>query len=133
MNSSSPIRRWSIKFRHAMRGVRVGMRGQNSFCVHLFAAVLVAIVAVVLRVNLLEWCVLVLCIGSVLGAELFNSALERTAQAITDDYHEDLRDALDIASGAVLLVAVCAAVVGAIIFILRLGFWLGWWGSYLII
>ncbi len=99
MKSSSPIRRWSIKFRHAIRGIRVGMGGQSSFRVHLLAAVLVTIAAVVLRVSLLEWCVLLLCIGSVLGAELFNSALERTAQAITDDYHEDIRDALDIASG----------------------------------
>ncbi len=133
MKSSLLIQRWSIKFRHAMRGIRVGIRGQSSFLVHLLAAVLVLFFAVVLRVSLLEWCVLLLCIGSVLGAELFNSALERMAQAITDDYHEDIRDALDIASGAVLLVAVGAAMVGAIIFILRLGILQGWWGSYLII
>lgn len=133
MNHYSPLQRWSIKFRHAIRGIRVGVHKQSSFPVHLVAAALVTIAAVLLRVNTAEWCLLLLCIVVVLGAELFNSALERLAQAISQDYDEAIRDALDIASGAVLLVAVGAALVGTIIFVLRLGILFDWWGSYLII
>ena len=133
MSSSLPRRRWSTKFRDAMRGVRVGVRGQSSFRVHFSMAGLVMLTAVALNVNLLEWCVLTLCIGTVLGAEMFNSALESLARATTDQYHEDVRDALDAASGAVLLVSVAASVVGATIFIFRLGILLSWWGSYLLI
>ena len=67
-------RAWSQKFRDAFRGVWIGMHEQTSFNVHLVAAVLVILVAIVLRVSLWEWCLLLLCITAVLVAEMFNSA-----------------------------------------------------------
>ena len=109
------------------------MRGQSSFYVHLTMAAAVTVAAVVLRVSLIEWCVLVLCISTVIGAEMFNTAFESVARAITQEYNDDVRNALDIGSGAVLLMAVGAAAVGSTIFVLRLGVWLGWWGTYLIV
>ena len=75
----------------------------------------------------MEWCVLVLCIAVVLAAELFNCALERMGRAITRDYDEQLRDALDMAAAAVLVAALGAAVVGTLILGFRLGVYLGWW------
>lgn len=130
MKSAKSLQHWSNKFRNAFRGIHVGIRGQSSFYVHFVIAVLVEIAAVVLRVNLLEWCVLLLCIGVVLTAELFNSAIESCAKAITSDFDDNVRNALDIASGAVLVASIAAGVVGATIFVFRLGFWLGWWGGY---
>lgn len=130
MKSASSLRHWSNKFRNAIRGIRVGVQGQSSFYVHFVLAACVEIVAIVLGANLLEWCVLLLCIGIVLSAELFNSAFESCAKAITNEYDDHIRDALDIASGAVLIASIAAAIVGASIFLFRLGFWLGWWGGY---
>lgn len=109
-------RYWVRKFRHAFRGVRQGVRDQSSFAVHLFAALAVIVAGLVLRVDRLEWCLLVLCMTAV----LFNTSLELISQAITRDFDERLRDALDIASGAVLLVAAGAGAVGAMVFGLRL-------------
>lgn len=60
---------------------------------------------------------LTLCVGSVLAAELFNSALERLAKAITVEDNEHLRIALNIASGAVLTASLFAASVGLVIFV----------------
>ena len=37
-NPHSPGRGWPEKFRDAFRGVKVGVRGQSSFFVHLFFA-----------------------------------------------------------------------------------------------
>ena len=59
-----------------------------------------------------------------------NSAFESAAKAITSDFDDHIRDSLDIASSAVLVVAVAAAIVGASIFIYRIGLWLDWWGGY---
>ena len=56
-----------------------------------------------------------LCVGTVMAAELFNSSLESLAKAITDQADHNVANALDIASGAVLLVSLTAAVVGAVI------------------
>ena len=125
----SPERSWVQKFRDAFRGVKAGVRGQSSFFVHFFIAALVVAAGAVLRVILIEWCLLLLCIAGVLTAEMFNSALESMAKAITGESDPHLGNSLDIGSAAVLLASVGAAVVGTIIFANRLGILLGWWGS----
>src|SRR5437879_8667753 len=71
-----PRRPWRQKFREAIRGVKLGVRGHSSFFVHFFCAALVIAAAAVLQCDLVEWCVLLGCVGLVLTAELFNSALE---------------------------------------------------------
>jgi diacylglycerol kinase len=107
--------------------VWIGVRGQSSFAVHLPMAVLVVVAGFVLRVELVEWCVLVLAIAVVLAAELFNSALESLAKAIDVEHNLHLADALDVGSAAVLVAALGAVIVGAIVFLFRLGVLLAWW------
>jgi diacylglycerol kinase len=129
MLDQEPIseRPWPIKFRDAFRGMKAGVRGQSSFFVHFFMTAAVIVGAVVLRVDLIEWCVLVTCITVVLTAEMFNSALESMAKAITGETDPHLGNSLDIASGAVLTASIGAAIVGGIIFINRVAMMLGWW------
>jgi diacylglycerol kinase len=121
-------RTWHDKFRDALRGCRRGIRGQSSFFVHFFAAAAVVAAGVALEVDLVQWCLLALCIAGVLAAEMFNSALEHLARAVKRDRDAELGLALDIGSGAVLLAAAGAATVGAIVFGHRLGVLVGWWG-----
>lgn len=111
---------WRRKFGHALRGWKRGVRGQSSFFVHFFMAAAVGATAWALEVSADEWRLLVLCVAGVLAAEMFNSAIERLARAVDSRYRDELRDALDIASGAVLIAAVGAAVVGLLIFGQRL-------------
>lgn len=108
-------RGWAEKFRCAGLGLFDGVRGQNSFWVHLPVAFLVIAASVYLRLSLERIAILLLCIAMVLGAELFNSSLEHLSRAITREYSEDIRRALDIASGAVLLVALFASAVGVLV------------------
>lgn len=122
-----PKRTWPRKFRDAFRGLWLGVRGQNSFLVHVPAGVLVVVAGVVLHVSPIEWCVLALCVTLVLAAEMFNSALESLAKAIDVEHNLHLADALDVGSAAVLVSAVGAAVTGAIILLFRLGVFLSWW------
>jgi diacylglycerol kinase (ATP) len=120
-------RSWMKKFADALRGIAAGMRGQSSFGVHLVMAAAVAALAAALRVSLLEWCVLLLCIAAVLAAELFNSAIERLAREIDRQHNPNVGAALDIASGAVLVAAVGSAIVGSLIFGYRLAMLAPWW------
>lgn len=111
---------WNAKFRNAFRGLWLAVRDQNSFRVHgVFTAAVVA-AAGLLRVGLVSWCVLVLCITMVLLTELLNTALEWMAQAVDRRENPRIGVALDIASAAVLVSAAGAVVVGAIIFLHRL-------------
>jgi diacylglycerol kinase len=122
-------RSWFRKFRDAFRGVKEGVRGQSSFFVHFAVAAAVIVAGLVLRVDRYEWCLLMLCIAGVMTAELFNSALESMARAITHELDPHLGNALDIGSAAVLVASIGASIVGAIIFGHRLGAALGWWPS----
>ncbi len=130
MKSAKSLSHWSRKFRNAFRGLRVGIWGQSSFYVHFVVAALVIVLGIALNVSPVEWCILVLCIGAVISAELFNSALECMAKAVTSDFDDHIRDSLDIASAAVLAISIAAAIVGASIFLFRIGFSFGWWGGY---
>jgi diacylglycerol kinase len=120
-------RPWPRKFRDAFRGMKAGVRGQSSFFVHFFLTAAVIVAAVVLRVDLTEWCILLICIAMVLTTEMLNSALESMAKAITGQMDPHLGNSLDIGSGAVLVASIGAAIVGSIIFINRLGSALQWW------
>jgi diacylglycerol kinase len=122
-----PERFWVNKFRNALRGVKEGVRGQSSFFVHFFMTAAVIVAAVILKVSLVEWCLLLLCVTGVLTAEIFNSALESMAKAITGQSDPHLGNSLDIGSAAVLLASMGAALVGSVIFIYRLGILLAWW------
>src|SRR5439155_13214582 len=98
-----PRRRWRDKFRDALRGMRRGIRGHSSFFVHFFAAAIVILAACAFRCNLLEWCILLGCIGGVLTAELFNSAIETLIRGLEPAARDRTKGCLDIAAGAVLM------------------------------
>ena len=103
---------WSRKFRCAFRGVKRGIRGESSFFVHFFVAALVLTAAATLDADRTERALLWLCIVGVLTCELFNSSIERLARAVDENFNPHLRDALDIAGGAVLTASLGAAALG---------------------
>ena len=109
-------RGWKEKILVAFAGIREGVRGQTSFFVHLPVGALVIVLSLWLSVSLVEVCLLLLCVGVVLGAELFNSSLEWLSRAVTNQADDRIRRALDIASGAVLTLAITAAIAGGLIF-----------------
>jgi len=120
---------WTHKFRAAGRGMLWGMKSQRSYVLHAIASVGVIVAAALLSATLVEWCLLLLSIVAVLAAELFNTAIEHLARAVTNQYDEEIRDALDTSSGAVLLAAIGAAIVGTIVLAHRLGCTLGYWSG----
>jgi diacylglycerol kinase len=111
---------WFRKFAVAIRGIVLAVRTQRSFWVHLPVAVAVLIGAALHGVTRIEWAVLILCITTVLAAEAFNTALEFLARAITQDENENIRHALDVAGGAVLITSIGAVAVGSLILVTRL-------------
>jgi len=109
-------RRWKDKFQEAFRGVKLGVRGHSSFSVHIFFAALAITTGFVLEINHYEWCLVLLSIGLVITAELFNSAIETLFRALDRETKDRMVGCLDIAAGAVLTVGLTAAAVGVIVF-----------------
>ncbi|MEN0111415.1 MAG: diacylglycerol kinase [Planctomycetota bacterium] len=108
---------WLGKFACAFRGAWVGARryGLSSFAVHLPVMAAVVALAAWRGVPRVEWLMLILAITVVLAAELCNSAIEALSRAVTTDYDPRVRDALDIASGVVLVMSTGAAMVGMVV------------------
>jgi diacylglycerol kinase len=119
-------RRWRDKFREAIRGVKLGVRGHSSFSVHFFFAALAVMTALVLECDRAEWCLVVGCIGLVMTAELFNSAIETLFHGLDAESKGRIRGCLDIAAGAVLVASLTAAVIGTVVFGNRLLLLLHW-------
>src|SRR3954449_3155181 len=111
-----PARRWRDKFGEAFRGVKRGVRGHSSFSVHFLFAALALTAALVLECDRVEWCLVVGCVGLVITAELFNSAIETLFHGLDAESRGRIQGCLDIAAGAVLVAGLTAAVVGAIVF-----------------
>jgi diacylglycerol kinase len=104
------------KLATALRGIKLGVRGHSSFFVHFFFAALVLAGAIVLECGSVQWCVLIGCIGMVLTAELFHSAIERLFAGLDEAAKQRVWPALDVAAGAVLMATVTAGVIWSITF-----------------
>jgi diacylglycerol kinase len=105
------------KFGNAIRGIWVAVRAERSFLFHLLATAAVVAVATVVGLSAERWGLLLLCIVTVLAAEIFNTAIERICRVLTSRPDPEIRNALDMAAGAVLVSAIGAAVVGAVVLV----------------
>lgn len=117
--SPKPRRKWGDKFGEAFRGLKLGIRGHSSFFVHFFFTALVLAAALVFGCHVLEWCILLGCIGMVLTAELFNSAVESIFHGLDEHTKPRVRACLDISAGAVLMASIAASIIGSLIFLHR--------------
>jgi diacylglycerol kinase len=126
MPNPRPPRTWRGKFGDAFKGIKHGVRGHTSFFVHFFFAAVVIAAALALGCTVHDWAILMLCIGLVLMAELFNSAIENFFHGQDERVKARNYRALDIAAGAVLLASLVAAVVGGLVFLNRLAILFGW-------
>lgn len=62
-----------------------------------------------------EWAILVLTSGTVIAGELFNTAIENAVNLSTTEYNKFAEISKDAASGAVLVSAIFAVIVGLIL------------------
>jgi diacylglycerol kinase (ATP) len=102
--------------RHAIRGILRMVRCQHNAWIHAPATIVVLAAAVLLRISAADWCWIILAISIVWTAEALNTAFEFLADAASPAFHPLVRDAKDVAAGAVLLTAIAAAVIGGIVF-----------------
>jgi diacylglycerol kinase len=111
-----PPRTWLGKFYDAFRGLYVAVRSQSSFVPHFATASAAVALAAWLGVSASEWCMVTLGIGLVLIAEVLNTSIEAMAKTFNRYPDDNLRDALDIASGGVFMAVLTAVVLGVIVF-----------------
>src|SRR4051812_45152939 len=103
-------------FRHAIIGILRMLRCQHNAWLHLAVTLIVVSAGFFFDVSAREWCWIILAIAIVWTAEALNTAFEFLADAASPNFHPLVRDAKDVAAGAVLITGVGAAIIGAMIF-----------------
>lgn len=103
-------------FKYAFAGVGDLLKNHPHAHVHALATVVVLVFAGVFPLDRTEWSILLLCVGSVWTAEALNTAIEYLTDLVSPDYHPLAGKAKDMASGAVLLMSIAAALVGFLVF-----------------
>lgn len=104
-------------FVHAWNGILYAIRSEKHMRFHLLATILVVIAGWFFNINTTEWCLIVLCIGGVCMAELFNTAFEQLVNLVSPQHNLIAGRVKDVAAGAVLIFSIAALIIGLIVFV----------------
>jgi len=105
-----------VSFRNALAGIKIALRTQRNLRFHLIVGIVVISLAVIFRVSLVEFSILLLVILVVIISEMFNTSIEFTVDLISPEYNSLAKKAKDISAAAVLVSAFFAIIIGFGIF-----------------
>lgn len=107
-------------FKFAFRGLKRLLMEEHNARVHLMAVVFVLVTSFLLKVSQTEFILLLLCIGFVFVAEIFNTAIESMADFVEPEWNDKIGAIKDYAAAAVLVSAMIATIIWLIITVPRL-------------
>lgn len=111
-------------FGYAWQGIRSVFSTEANMKIHAGVAVLVIVAGFLMKISLVEWIAVMLCIGLVFSAEMFNTTIELLVDKISPQKDPVAGKVKDIAAGAVLIAACISVVVGVIIFLPKIIQWI---------
>lgn len=110
-----PLRQWIKSADYAIEGILHAVKTQRHLRYHFYSATAVLLISYIIGVSKTEFLIIALAVIAVLIAEMFNTAIETIVDFISPERSEKARIAKDIASGAVLITAFGAALIGFMI------------------
>lgn len=111
------LKKETRSFKNAFKGIAFFLKSETHAKIHLIVAFIVIAAGFVLKINLTEWCIIIISIGFVLTSEAINTAIEKIIDLVSPEYNKIAGIVKDIAAGAVLISSITVAVVGLIIFL----------------
>ena len=103
-------------FRYALEGFVTAVKTERNIKVMLFIGALTLIAGMVIGLEVDEWCIILVCCGLVIHAELANTALEAVVDLACQELHPLAKRAKDIAAASVWVLSLMSAVVGLMVF-----------------
>lgn len=117
MNPKQECKKLINSFKYAIEGFISSFKTERNMKIHILAMILVIVAGIYLELTVMEWCIIAFAIALVIGAELFNTAIETIVDMVSPEKNPKAKLAKDISAAAVLAFAIGAAIIGAIIFI----------------
>ena len=102
-------------FGYALRGLKEAMLKELNMKLHVLASITIIIAGLLLDFNYIEWCVVIISIGLVVGLETMNSAIERLVDFVSPERRAQAGIIKDMSAGAVLVVSLSAFIVGVLL------------------
>ena len=104
-------------FVYAFKGIRYSVLKQHNFQIHIALAIIAVLLGYLLKISILEWISIIIVIGMVLAAEIFNTSIEELVNLVSPERNKKAGVIKDLAAGAVLILAITAFITGTIIFL----------------
>ena len=103
-------------FKYALNGIRLLLRNETNALLHCIIGTCAISAGFLLNISATEWTAVVIVCGCVFATEALNTAIEQLADVVSPEYSEAIKKVKDLSAGAVLLMAIAAAITGIIIF-----------------
>lgn len=107
----------SNSFKYAFEGIFSSFKSERNMKIHFTIMFLVIIFGLIFKINPLEWIICIFCFAMVIGAEMFNTAIETVVDIAMPYRNDKAKIAKDVAAGAVLVFAIASVIIGFIIFL----------------
>jgi putative diacylglycerol kinase len=103
-------------FNFAIEGLISALKNEKHMKVHILAAIIIVILAIVINASKVEILIISLSVSFVVITELVNTAVEAIIDLVSPERHPLAKLAKDVAAGAVLVAAINALCVGYLLF-----------------
>lgn len=104
-------------FKYAIQGIAAALLSERNMKIHVTIMILVIIAGFVLKISQIEWIICIILFAIVIAGEMFNTAIEKTIDIVIPEKSDKVKFIKDVSSGAVLVIALAAAIIGIIIFL----------------
>ncbi|MDR2475550.1 MAG: 2-amino-4-hydroxy-6-hydroxymethyldihydropteridine diphosphokinase [Bacteroidales bacterium] len=102
---------------YALTGFRILFKNELNARIHLAVGIGVIVAGIFFRLPTIEWIILILLIGVVFMAEIFNTVIEYFADFISPSFRNQIKNIKDLGAAGVLIVSIAAIIIGLAIFI----------------
>ena len=111
------IKRLFKSFSYAYKGITKTFLEEQNLQIQSIVGIIILVIACLLKISPIEWCLIISAIFIVILMEMINSAIERVADALKPRIHFYVKEIKDIMAGAVMISSLLAIIIGLIIFI----------------
>lgn len=103
--------------KNCLDGISYVTKSEKNFKREIALGIIALTLSYILKIDKIEFIIVLTMICLVLTAEIINTAIERAVDLVTKEYHELARIAKDVSAGSVLVTSIFALIIGIIIFI----------------
>ncbi|MEE9437800.1 MAG: diacylglycerol kinase family protein [Saprospiraceae bacterium] len=106
-----------LSFKYAFKGLGILLKEEHNVLIHLGFAITSIFGGWYFNISIVEWMMIISCIGMVIMAEIFNTSIEHIANYIQPNQDTKIEIIKDLGAAGVFIAALSAFLIGVIIFI----------------